>query len=210
MSFQSLEILAVILAVAYLLLAARENIFCWVCAFCSSVIYVYLFWQVGLLMESMLNVFYVCMAIAGWMQWRYAIGQQHERTSTSGEHKTLAIRTCRPWQHLLFISIMLLMAILNGWFMQTYTEAAWPFVDSFTTWASVITTFMVIYKILENWLYWVVIDGISVYLYIDRGLYLTALLFLAYLVIVVFGYYSWRQSYRSTDKQINAGKYSLL
>ncbi|MGA1741577.1 MAG: nicotinamide riboside transporter PnuC [Pseudohongiellaceae bacterium] len=179
---QLLEILGVILAVAYLLLAAKENIWCWLCAFISSAIYVYLFWQVGLLMESMLNVFYISMALAGWLQWRYG-GDKHEG---------LSIKTLRAWQHGLILLLILLLAWLNGWYMQNYTAAAWPYVDSFTTWASILTTFMVIYKILENWIYWFVIDALSIYLYLDRGLYLTVLLFLIYLVIVVFGFISWR------------------
>lgn len=179
---QLLEILGVILAVAYLLLAAKENIWCWLCAFISSAIYVYLFWQVGLFMESMLNVFYISMALAGWLQWRYG-GDKHEG---------LSIKTLRAWQHGLILLLILLLAWLNGWYMQNYTAAAWPYVDSFTTWASILTTFMVIYKILENWIYWFVIDALSIYLYLDRGLYLTVLLFLIYLVIVVFGFISWR------------------
>jgi len=179
---QLLEILGVILAVAYLLLAAKENIWCWLCAFISSAIYVYLFWQVGLLMESMLNVFYISMALAGWLQWR----------NGGDKHEGLSIKTLRAWQHGLILLLILLLAWLNGWYMQNYTAAAWPYVDSFTTWASILTTFMVIYKILENWIYWFVIDALSIYLYLDRGLYLTVLLFLIYLVIVVFGFISWR------------------
>ncbi len=65
--------------------------------------------------------------------------------------------------------------------------------DAFTTWGAVLTTFMVARKVIENWLYWIVIDGVSVFLYIDRGLYLTAALFVAYVVIVVFGYFNWRR-----------------
>jgi nicotinamide mononucleotide transporter len=82
--------------------------------------------------------------------------------------------------------------------MHQYTSAAWPFVDSFTAWASVISTVLVIRKVLENWLYWLVIDSISLYLYIDRGLYLTALLFAGYLVICVFGYLRWRKVYTAS------------
>ena len=55
---------------------------------------------------------------------------------------------------------------------------------------------MVAQKLLENWLYWLVVDGVSLYLYLDRGLHLTALLFVVYLVIVVFGYFQWRRHYR--------------
>ena len=60
-----------------------------------------------------------------------------------------------------------------------------------------ITTFLVVRKVLENWLYWIVIDGLALFVYIERGLYMTALLFALYLVIVVFGYLKWRQEYRA-------------
>ena len=193
MIFQTLEIFGVILAIVYLVLAAKEIIWCWLCAFISSFIYVYLFWQVGLVMESMLNVFYIAMAIAGWLQWSYG----------GEEHQALRIRKLKAWQHGVIILLILLLAWLNGWFMQNYTSAVWPYIDSFTTWASVLTTFMVIYKILENWLYWFVIDGISIYLYIDRGLYLTAFLFLAYVVIVIFGYLSWRKKIIANENSVN-------
>lgn len=178
-----LEAVAVVLAIAYLLLAARENILCWYCAFASAAIYSVIFWDVSLLMESLLNVFYVVMAVVGWQQWRYGGKADH-----GIEIKTLAV-----WQHGVLIGGILGLALLNGWFMQHYTSAAWPFLDSFTTWASIVTTFLVIAKVLENWIYWFIIDGISIYLYLDRGLYLTALLFAAYVVIVVFGYFSWRK-----------------
>ena len=72
-----------------------------------------------------------------------------------------------------------------------------PILDSFTTWGSIVTTWMVARKILENWLYWLVIDSASIYLYLDRELYLTAALFAVYLVIVIFGYFQWLQHYRA-------------
>ena len=80
-----------------------------------------------------------------------------------------------------------------------FTDAALPLLDSFTTWGSILTTWMVTRKILENWLYWLVIDSVSIYLYLDRGLHLTAMLFVAYLVIVVFGYRKWLRHYRETS-----------
>jgi nicotinamide mononucleotide transporter len=86
--------------------------------------------------------------------------------------------------------------------MQRYTDAAWPFVDSFITWGSVITTFLVVRKVLENWLYWLLLDGIAVVVYVERGLYLTALLFVGYVVIVVFGFLQWRREYQTTQVQL--------
>ena len=191
MSF--LEPLAVILAIAYLLLAAREHIACWYCAFVSSAIYTMIFQDVSLLMESVLNVFYVVMAVIGWYEWRYG----------GKSHGGVKIRTLAPGVHGLILAVLIIAALVNGWLLTRYTGAAWPYLDAFTTWASVITTFLVVWKVLENWLYWLVIDGLSIYLYIDRGLVLTAALFAAYLVIVVFGYLHWRRIYREQDANTN-------
>jgi len=186
-----LEVIAVLLAIAYLLLAAREHIWCWYCAFISSAMFTLIFWDVSLLMDSMLNIFYVVMAVVGWQQWRYG----------GKENTGLEIRTMKPLHHVLLISAVLLVTLVNGWYMNNYTTAVWPYVDAFTTWASVLTTFMVVYKILENWIYWFVIDLVAIYLYIDRELYLTALLFFAYVIIVVFGFFSWRRIMADKKRQ---------
>lgn len=188
-----LEAIAVVLAIAYLLLAAREHIACWYCAFVSSALFTVIFWDVSLLMESLLNVFYVAMAVVGWYAWRYG----------GRAHAGVRIHTLKPWQHLAIVLTLLLAAAVNGWFMQRYTTAVWPYLDAFTTWASVLTTFLVVWKVLENWLYWLVIDSLSIFLYIDRELYLTALLFAAYVVIVIFGFIHWRRLYREETANAN-------
>lgn len=188
-----LEIVAVILAIAYLLLAARENILCWYCAFASSAIYSFIFWDVSLLMESLLNIFYVVMAVVGWYEWNRG----------GRDHSGVRIRSLAGWQHGVIIASLIVAALVNGYLLQMFTGASWPYLDSFTTWASVITTFMIVWKVLENWLYWFAIDSISIYLYIDRELYLTALLFAVYIVIVVFGFAQWLKIYRQTSTYSN-------
>lgn len=182
-----LEIIAVVLAIAYLLLAARENILCWYCAFASSAIFTVIFWDVSLLMESLLNVFYVVMAVVGWYEWKLG----------GSGHQGVRIKFLKPWQHVVILAGIGLLVAVNGWFLSNYTTAVWPFLDSFTTWASVVTTFLVVAKVLENWLYWIVIDSVSIFLYVDRELYLTALLFAAYVIIVVFGFFSWLKLYKN-------------
>jgi len=182
------EFLAVILGVAYLLLALRENLWCWPAAFISTAIFLFVFWDVNLLMESALQVYYLIMAVYGWWQW-----QQGETESNGLEISSWGAR-----QHVFAIGLVLLISLLSGTALAQYSNAALPFLDSFTTWGSVLTTWMVARKILENWLYWLVIDSVSIFLYLDRGLYLTALLFVAYLVIAIFGYRTWLQHYRAT------------
>jgi nicotinamide mononucleotide transporter len=66
----------------------------------------------------------------------------------------------------------------------------------------VLTTWMVTRKVLENWLYWIVIDAVSVALYWDRGLYLTSLLFVAYVVICIFGWFNWQRQLREEPELV--------
>ena len=192
------EAVAVILAIAYLLLAVKENILCWFFAFLSTAIYTVLFWEVSLLMDSALNVYYMAMAVYGWHQWT--------RGGTNGDDgaHALAIRSMSGRQHVLVISGIAILTFVSGYFLSEHSSAAWPYVDSFTTWASVITTYLVARKYLQNWLYWIVIDTVSIPLYIDRGLNLTALLFVAYVVIAVYGYIKWRQHLRTNGQVVAA------
>ena len=184
------EMTAVLCAIAYLLLAVKENVWCWFFAFVSTAIYTVLFWDVSLLMESALNVYYMAMAVYGWYQWTHG--------GTNGEPHELEIRPLNGVQHGLIIGSTALLTAVSGYLLSEHSDAAWPYIDSFTTWASVITTYLVARKYLQNWLYWIVIDAVSIPLYIDRDLHLTALLFVIYIVIAVFGYRSWLQHYRNT------------
>jgi nicotinamide mononucleotide transporter len=178
------EMVAVLLLVAYLLLAIRQNSLCWPAAIAGSAIYVFLMYGAGLYMESALQVFYIGMAVYGWWSWRHGWAENHALPVTS-------------WPLAFHIPVLVLIAVLtflSGYLLSHYSDAAFPYMDSFTTWAAIVTTWMVARKILQNWHYWFVIDAISVYLYSSRGLYLTALLFCVYLVLIVIGYRAWKNS----------------
>jgi len=192
------EAVAVIFAIAYLLLAVRENILCWLFALLSTAIYTILFWDVSLLMESALNVYYMAMAVYGWQQWTRG------GSNGGGAPHALGIQTLSGRQHVLVIAAIAILSLVSGYLLGEHSLAVWPYVDSFTTWASVITTYLVTRKYLENWLYWIVIDTVSIPLYIDRGLSLTALLFVAYVVIAVIGYFKWRDHLRANGQVVAA------
>lgn len=176
------EAVAVALGVVYLLLAARQNLLCWPAALVSTALSVYVFWQAALMMESLLNLYYMGMAVYGWHHWR------------RGGNAGLPVRRWRLGQHALALGGILTATAASGGILAAATEAAWPYLDSFTTWASALTTFMVARKILENWIYWFVIDSVSIFLYLDRELFLYAALYASYLVVCVAGFLSWRRS----------------
>ena len=178
------EVLAVILAVVYLVLAIQQNIWCWAAAALSTLLYLYIMFQARLYMESALQVFYLAMAAYGWYEWRHG--------GAGGEE--LEVTTWPVRNHLWAGSSVILLVVISGELLSRYSQAALPFLDSFTTWGAMIATFMVARKILENWIYWFVIDAVSIWLYFSRELYFTAGLFAVYLVMIVIGYRSWRAS----------------
>ena len=184
-----LELTAVAFAIAYLVLAVKENNLCWYAAGISTLIFLTIFWDVKLYMESALQVYYLAMAVFGWYQWRLA----------SSESAGLQVSMWSLKQHLIALALIAFLTFLSGYLLHSGTDARFPYLDSFTTWASVVTTFMVARKVLENWIYWLVIDSVSIYLYVDRELYFTSLLFAVYIVIIFFGWFSWTKSYQQRE-----------
>ncbi|AVV82679.1 nicotinamide riboside transporter PnuC [Shewanella putrefaciens] len=187
------EALAVLLAMAYLLLAMKASVWCWAAAFTSTAIYTVLFWKVSLLMESILNVYYMAMALYGYWLW----------TQGGDKQQGVKVTTWPLKKHLTLIVTTGIISLLVGHGMATYTQAAFPYLDAATTCFAVMTTYLVAQKVLENWLYWVVIDLVSIYLYLSKGLMLTSLLFVLYVGMAVVGYFLWRAALANDNRQDN-------
>jgi nicotinamide mononucleotide transporter len=182
------ELAAVVLALAYLLLAVRRSLWCWPCGFVSSAIYVVLTYDKRLYMQAALNVFYVAMAVYGYIEWR-------KRQDSKGEVPVVRWTTSMHVAAAVGVSAV---TIVNGWRLEAQTDAVSPYLDAFVTWGSVLTTWMVARRVVENWLYWIIVDGVAVVLYFRQDLRVTALLFVAYIGIVIHGYRVWvRESKRS-------------
>jgi nicotinamide mononucleotide transporter len=178
-----IELIAAALAVAYLLLAIAQRLSCWLAAFISSVLYVWVLFSARLYMESVLNAFYAAMAVYGFWQWQHGKGGG-----------TLAVNRWPIAWHAFAALAIVALSLVSSFFLRRYTPAALPFADSMVTWSSVFTTFLVARKVYENWHWWLLIDSVSVYLYYSRHLYATMLLFGLYLILIVIGMREWRRS----------------
>jgi nicotinamide mononucleotide transporter len=178
-----IELAAAALAVAYLLLAIRQRVSCWIAAFVSSCMYVWVLFGAHLYMESVLNVFYAAMAVYGFWQW------QHGRGGAA-----LIVTRWPIARHLGALLGVTALSVVSSFFLRRFTPAAWPFADSMVTWSSVFATFLVARKVYENWHWWLVIDSVSLCLYFTRRLYVTMLLFALYLILIVIGMREWRRS----------------
>lgn len=189
-----LEYSAIILAIVYVILAAKESVWCWYPAFVSSSIYVYLTYSANLIGESLISVFYVIMAVYGWWQW------------SSGKRKDagLNIAEWHTTHHVRAILLGFIFAGALGKGFEIMFDSAMPYLDAFTTSFSLIATFMVTRKILSNWIYWIVIDAFNIYLYWSRGLEPTAGLYFLYTILAIVGFFSWYKEWKVDRRFLHA------
>lgn len=180
-----LEWIAVVTAIAYVILASLKSIYCWVFGLLSSFIYVYLFFVSALFMESALQVFYIVVSFYGWYSWKKS---------------ALTKQDIVRWpfrKHLIILILGGIGVLLVGlFFVYVIPEQQYPFVDAFTTIFSLFATFLVAKKILENWIFWIVIDGVSVWLYAQRDLYLSSVLMICFTGMAVYGYVRWKKEFQ--------------
>jgi nicotinamide mononucleotide transporter len=178
------EWVAVIFAFAYVVLAIRQSVLCWAASIVSSAIFLVLFWRGGLVMQALLQVFYIVMGIYGWWAWsRGGEGARHE----------LPVSRWPLRRHLAALAVIVVVTLVNGRWIAGANGGPVPYVDALTTWVSFFATWLVTRKVLENWLYWIVIDLVAAGLYYSQGLRATTVLFVIYSVMAVRGYLQWRK-----------------
>ncbi len=177
-SFLALESLAVLSSLSYTVLISYNSRWCWPFALLGAGLYLYLCLQKRLYAESLLQVFYLGTGLYGWLNW--------------GEGLIEAPDLLPGSFHLIFILSGLLLALLGAHFLRRYSNAAVPGLDAFTTVFSVLATLLMINLYAENWWYWIVIDAVSVWLYLTRKMHLTAGLFLLYTFLAINGLIQWQ------------------
>ncbi|MFZ9050870.1 MAG: nicotinamide riboside transporter PnuC [Steroidobacteraceae bacterium] len=179
------EALAVAFGIAYLWLAIRQRRACWIAGGMSSLLFIWVFVEAALYLQTVLQVLYVAMAIYGWRQWRDAAqGEALQVTRWPLGHHALA--ACG----VLLLSWPLAQ-VMSGW-----SDSAAPWLDAVTTLASLFATWLTATKRLESWLWWIVVDLVIAAMVVSQALWLTAGLYGCYSLLAAAGYRSWRTSQR--------------
>ena len=176
------EYAAALLGAAYVVLAAQRNRLCWLAGALSAALVGALSAMRELPMQGALNAYYVGMSVYGYWNWT--------RSSQQGE---LPVGTLPLRWHLLAAAVILPLSWFTAGLLARETQAAWPLLDSLTTWFSLFATWLVARARLENWIYWIVIDGVLVYLYYMQSLPILALQFLAFTGLAIAGLVAWRR-----------------
>lgn len=185
--YKALEIVGLLVGFLYLILIIRQNIWCWIFGIIGSLITIFLFFHSKLYLESFLNIYYVWAGIYGWVFW-----------SQKKQEAPVPVVTWTIMQHLVGIVAALVLSIAVGVLMKKYTDSPRPYLDTLLAVFSFLATYMEARKVLSAWLFWLVINGVSIWLQFDRGLPYYAALSAVYTVMCVPGYMEWKKSYLST------------
>lgn len=180
---QILEIIAVLTAIIYVFLATKSNYWCFLFGLISSSLYLYICYALQFYFDVGINAFYVIMSIYGWYAWKP--GPEQKATKSISR---LKVKEIIAWTS---AGLLLCLSLAN--LAERYTEASLPYLDSFTTTFSLLATWFVVKRKIENWLYWIIIDLVAAGMYIYKDLYLTAALFLFYAIIAIYGYQQWKK-----------------
>ena len=181
-----IEVLATGAGLLFIVLLIRERVSCWPFGIAGSLLSIYLFIDTRLYSEAILYAFYVGMGIWGWARWTArgnAGSQPVNRLSAAGNAALIAVS--------------LAFGLTLGQLLATFTDAERPLIDAMTTSFSFAATYLEVRKTLDAWIYWMVINAVTIWLYQDRALDIYAALMVLYTVLSVVGFIRWRRAYRN-------------
>lgn len=180
------EIAGAIISFIYLYFSIREKSALWIFGFLSSLLYIWVFFHSKLYAEISLQLYYLVISIYGWITWRQKSVTTHETV--------LHITRITSIQHIVLYFLSAVGVYFIYYFVLVYlTDSPVPLADSFVGSLSVIATYMLAKKKIENWLVWIVVDAFAAGLYFYKGLYPTTVLFVVYTVMAVVGYFQWKK-----------------
>lgn len=180
------ELIAAGLGFIAISLQIKQNVWYWLVSIIMVTMYIYIYIDARLYADMSLQVYFLVISFYGWYMWLYGNKQNQHRSelkvsSVSGEMIPI------------LSGITLFLFFFIAWVLISFTNSDLPYWDSFTTALSFVATWMLARKVLENWLVWIVVDAVSVGIYIYKGLYPTAVLFLFLTVLAFVGYRKWKR-----------------
>ena len=182
-----IEAISAVFGIVCVYLNAKENIWGWPIGIINVAMAIYIFLQQRLYGDMGLHVIYVILGFYGWYNWLYG-GKAHSELKVT-------------WSSSSNLMLMLVIGVVGtvglGDFLSSYTDADLPFWDSFTTVFSLIAQYQLTKKYLENWIVWIIVDLVCVFLYFYKGIYIYSFLYVVYLALATMGFFSWKKSMQS-------------
>ena len=182
----SLEIIAVIFGFLSVWYSKQNKIWVFPTGMLSTVIFVYLLYKWELLGDMMINAYYFIMSIYGWYIWTSKVDETHVTpiSRTTKKEKTTSV--------FIFIATLVFVYLVYTKFDKWTSWVA--YVDTFTTAIFFVGMWLMAKRKIENWIFWIVGDLISIPLYFYKGFTFTSFQYLGFTFIAIFGYLAWKKS----------------
>ncbi|MDO6818365.1 nicotinamide riboside transporter PnuC [Zobellia sp. 1_MG-2023] len=189
-----LEIIGVIFGFLSVWFSKKENILVFPTGIISTAIFVYILLVFGLLGDMLINAYYFSMSVYGWYVWTRKVDDTHfiPITRTSKKEK--------QWSVLLFVGTIIFVCLIYLFFDKFNNWTA--YVDTFTTAIFFVGMWLMAKKKIENWVYWIIGDIISVPLYWYKGLIFTSLQYFLFTIVAVYGYLAWKKSLNKSPQTL--------
>lgn len=180
------EIVAAALGLIGIGLQIKQNPWYWLTAILMALLYIYVFFVAGFYADMSFNFYYLVVSVYGWMHW---VRTREKHEPGKFEATKLSISQWVKWLSLSSVFFVIIYLILRY-----LTDSEVPVGDAFTTALSITATWLLARKVLENWLFWIVVDAVSTVLYIYKEMYPSVILFSVLTILAVFGYFKWKKA----------------
>jgi nicotinamide mononucleotide transporter len=187
-SSSPIEIAATTTGLAAVWLTAKEKIWTWPISLINVTCFFYMFLDVKLYADMTLQVLFFILSIYGWIIWMTKRGEA-------------AVRPTRVWNvklAALLGGFIVIFTTVWGLVLDVYTDASIPYLDAFIATLSLTAQFLLSYKILQNWYFWILVDVLSMGMYFYKELYTTSFLYVIFLGIAIMGLIDWKREYART------------
>ncbi|MGM0626173.1 MAG: nicotinamide riboside transporter PnuC [Bacteroidota bacterium] len=189
------ELAAALLGVVSIFLQIKQNHFYWLVALVMVSMYIYVYYEARFYADMSLQIYYVIVSIYGWLHWVFG----NNKRKTKEDEKKLPVSKLKRKEWLLSIAASITLFFIIWYILDKFTDSPVPIGDAFTTALSFVATWMLARKLIENWLFWIVVDVVATGLYVYKGLYPTAALFLFLSVMAFIGYFAWRKDLKKSQ-----------
>ena len=188
------ELAAAAIGLVAVWLVVREHVWSWPIGAVQVALYIFIFAKARLYADAGLQIIYLALQFYGWYEWLHGGANRDRLTVTRASTTTLAAS--------LVVGTAGTAAL--GTALARYTNQALPFWDSGIAAFSLVAQWMLAKKLIENWIFWFVIDVVAVGVYYSRGLYPTTVLYAVYLGLAVAGWRTWKRSMLATTTGADA------
>ena len=184
-SISDIDIIITFLSIIYIYFATQNKAICFVFGLMASGLWAYHdFVNLNLKFDGFLQVFYVGMSIWGLYNWKYSARKENS--------EELPITEMGMKDHVISILASIVIGVAIAWLTRNIMDTALPYLDAVTTAMAIIATIMLVHRKLENWLYWIVIDLVYVYIFIRQGAPMLAGVMGFYGILAIYGFVEWK------------------